>query len=136
MFLRSSLFYRVLSGSWLLGWLADQPPANYHIYETSWLYRQCDKITESAFTLLTRSVNKLKACSDSSRLSANPLQFMGILLFICLLMTLAFNYSAISYTRLVPGMVLAVLLVLFPYWRVIWANSFIYRVVSWWNDTE
>jgi hypothetical protein len=136
MLFQSSWIYRLLSGSWLLGWLVARPDDNFARYEFSWLYRLGCKIREPFFARANEGVAKLADCSGSSRLTASPLQFTGVLLIICLLLSLAFHRYFFSDKKILLGFSLAALLILARYWRVMWENSFICRTVNWWNNTE
>lgn len=133
----NSIVYRILAGSWFLGWLVDAPGEISQHIKYSFSYRLADNFIKLVQKLLNRAGNSLKQHENKSLAVKNPLGFLGLLVFFYFASDLVINDYGLKRTIIEIALAAAgILLTLLKIVPGIWTGSIMYRFFAWWTRTD
>lgn len=136
-YFENSFTYKIISGSWFLGWLVSTPEDCPNYYAQSIVYQ----ISNRLIVTITRCLEPLgRFLNDQGKTSLvvnNPFGFIGLLILIYFGFDLGLNDYGVKRTLIEILLAISGLLMLFlkPY-GTIWQGSIIYRSFNWWIKTN
>ncbi len=133
-----SLFYRLLSSSFILGWLVSSPEEEQIDYiSPSYSYRFSSRLMEALLDILYKIGTALRKLGEGSIAGQDFLGFLGILLFFYFTFDLALNDY--SLRRTIMEAVLALGGFAMPLRRKVpglGQGSLILSFFRWWGRTD
>lgn len=135
--LNNSFFYRLLAGSWLLGWLVSTPEDTALYYKTSLVYRAGRRLAEGAAKLFYMIGTPVRKYEKTSLVAINPLGFLGMVMFFYLSFDISLNDY--SWKRTLAEVVLILLALLMTAARSypgLWKGTIAYRMINWWAGCD
>ncbi len=134
---QSSICYKLLAGSWFLGWLVDTPADRDGYYETSVVYRFGRKLVDGAAKLFYRAGAAVRKYEKTSLVAVNPLGVIGMLMFFYLSFDISLNdYSWQRTLAEIIFILLALLLAAARSCPGLWKGTAACRAITWWIDHD
>lgn len=134
---KNSVFYRIMAGSWVLGWLFTTSAPEPDWYRDSISYNWGRKIIKLVSAWLSIPGRYLDKYGSSSLVISNLTGLLGLVIFLYLIQDLLFNDY--SWYRVVAELLLLVLAVAMLFAKrhpQTWTNSIFYRLPLWWRSQD
>jgi len=136
-YFENSLIYKVISGSWFLGWMVSTPGEHPQYYTYSYAYKLSNSLVRSLTVCLQRLGRFLLVQGKTSLIINNPIGFVGLLMFFYFGFDLSLNDYGLKRTLSEALlMVVGLLLPLVKSFPGIYQGSIIYRFLNWWAKTD
>ncbi|MGR6837143.1 hypothetical protein [Syntrophomonas erecta] len=130
-----SFVFKILAGSWFLGWLFAPPADRSQVFAGSWFYRGSAWLVQALVKGLYRIGQPINRLASSSYLIQNPVGFIGLLVFFYFITDIIINPEANVPASLVIAF-LAIVIPLLVKAPGIGKGTLIYRLFKWWIRTE
>lgn len=136
-YFENSVIYKVISGSWFLGWLVSTPEDRTDYYTYSYAYRISNSLVTFITDYLQRLGRFLNTQGKTSLIINNPVGFIGLLMFFYFGFDLSLNDYGLKRTLMETLlMIIGLLLPLLKSCPGIYQGSIIYRFLNWWGKTD
>lgn len=136
-YFENSIIYKVISGSWFLGWLVSTPEEHPEYYTYSFAYRLSNSLVRCLTACLQRLGRFLLTQGKTSLIINNPIGFIGLLMFFYFGFDLSLNDYGLKRTLMETLLMIAgLLLPLLKSYPAIYRGSIIYRCCNWWVKTD
>jgi hypothetical protein len=133
----NSLIYKIISGSWFIGWLVSPPGDRSYYYKYSFAYIISNSLLNYITALLQRFGSCLNSRGKTSLFITNPLGFIGLLIFFYCGFDIILNDYNFKRNLLEGVLAIIGLFMLFlKLYPSIYQGCIIYRLFAWWGKTE